>query len=91
MERQAADPHRSLGSPALKNMHLNDSKDVEIGYTLAGAEAFSNFLAPELKSKGKTFRFVYLSGVYANRDPNKKMWLFHDVLTMKVLSCLLES
>ncbi len=84
MQQQAADSHRSLGAPALKSIRLKDSKHAEIGYTLAGAEAFMNFLAPELKSKGKTFRFVYLSGVYANRDPNKKMWLMHDVLTIKV-------
>lgn len=81
---------RSLGSPARKNPDLEDCRKIEIGYTHAAAEAFANSLVPPLKSQGKTFRFVYLSGALAERDTNKKLWFMHDSRTIKVfLPCSL--
>jgi hypothetical protein len=65
-----ADSDRALGSPAHKNPNLEDCRKIEIGYTLAAAEAFTKSLAL-LKAEGKTFRFVYLSGMLANRNPKK--------------------
>jgi len=73
-----------MGSPAHRNPDLEDSRKVEIGYTLAAAEAFTSSLAPALKDEGKTFRFVYLSGMLANRDATKSLWFMKNVRNIKV-------
>jgi hypothetical protein len=78
-----ADSERALGSPAHKNPNLEDCRKIEIGYTLAAAEAFTKSLAP-LKAEGKTFRFVYLSGMLANRDPKKTPWFMPNARNIKV-------
>jgi len=76
---------RALGSPARKSPDLQECKRIEIGYTLAAAEAFAKFLAPPLKARGKSFRFVYLSGMFANREPDKKLLFLQNSRTIKVL------
>jgi len=75
-----------MGSPAHKNPDLEACRKIEIGYTGAAAEAFATSLAPGLKDKGKPFRFVYLSGMLANRDTSKTMWFMHNARTIKVHS-----
>lgn len=72
--------------PAHKNPDLEESKKVEIGFTLTAAKAFTHTLAPVLKERGKTFRFVYLSGMFANRDKDKNLWFLNDVRNIKVSS-----
>jgi hypothetical protein len=79
-----ADSNRALGSPAHKNPNLEDCRKIEIGYTLAAAEAFTKSLAPPLKAEGKTFRFVYLSGMLANRDRKKTPWFMPNARNIKV-------
>ncbi|KUJ24125.1 uncharacterized protein LY89DRAFT_713044 [Mollisia scopiformis] len=74
---------RALGSPAHKNPNLEDCKKIEIGYTHAAAETFSKSLVPSLKSQGKSFRFVYLSGKMAERDTDKKLWFMHNARSIK--------
>jgi hypothetical protein len=81
-----ADPDRALGSPAHKNPNLEDCRKIEIGYTVAAAEAFTKSFAPPLKAKGKTFRFVYLSGMLANRDQKKTPWFMPNSRNIKVCS-----
>ena len=65
-----ADSDRALGSPAHKNPNLEDCRKIEIGYTLAAAEAFTKSLAL-LKAEGKTFRFVYFEW-YAGESESKE-------------------
>jgi hypothetical protein len=75
-----------MGSPAHSHPDLEECRKVEIGHTLAAAEAFTSCLAPALREKGKAFRFVYLSGMLANRDTNKSLWFMHNARTIKVCS-----
>jgi hypothetical protein len=77
-----------MGAPPHKHPDLEACKKVEIGYTCAAAEAFASSLAPPLKEKGKVFRFVYLSGKFANRETDKKMWFLHNSRTNK--ACLVK-
>jgi len=70
----------AMGSPAHKNPDLAASRKIEIDYTLAAASAFSRL--PALKD-GKSFRFVYLSGLGANRDINKTLWFLKNVRNIK--------
>lgn len=72
-----------MGSPAHKSPNLEHSKKVEIEYMLAAAEAFTNSLAPRLKERGKTFRFVLLGGMFSCRDPKKTLWFLHDARMIK--------
>jgi hypothetical protein len=73
-----------MGSPAHKAPSIEESRNVDIRYMLAAAEAFTNTLAPPLKAQGKTFRFVLLSGMLACRDQNKTLWFMDTTRKMKV-------
>jgi hypothetical protein len=79
-----ADSDMALGSPAHKNPDLEDCRKIEIGYTLAATEAVTKSLAPPLKAVGKTFRFVYLSGMLANRDTKQTPWFMPNAKNIKV-------
>ena len=48
----AADTDRALGSPARQNPNLEDCRKIEIGYTVAAAEAFTKSLAPPIEGGG---------------------------------------
>ena len=61
----------SLGSPAKDSTDLVECRKMEVGYTGAAAAAFSQALATPLKEEGKVFRFLYLSGKFAERDVDK--------------------
>jgi hypothetical protein len=74
---------RAMGSPARKNTDLVYCRKVEIECTHAAAEAFSKNLAPQL-SQGKSFRFIYLSGMFAERMAGRRLWFLHDSRTIKV-------
>lgn len=84
--RKPTTSYRAMGSPARKNPDLEDSRKVEIGYTLAAAKAIPQYLAPTLKAEGKKFRFLYLSGWGTNRDKSKKVWFLSDSRNTKVNS-----
>ncbi|KAE8448542.1 hypothetical protein EG329_009423 [Mollisiaceae sp. DMI_Dod_QoI] len=73
----------ALGSPAHKSSNLEECRKIEIGYTHAAAEAFAKSLVPSLKAQGKSFRFVYLSGKFAERETEKHLWFLHDSRTIK--------
>jgi len=75
---------RALGSPARKTPDLELCRSIEIGYSTAAAKAFSEALAPQLKNEKKPFRFLYLSGMLAEREKGKKLWFLHDSRTIKV-------
>jgi hypothetical protein len=72
---------RALGSPAHKNPDLEASRKIEIDYTLTAANAFTRLSG--LKGDGRTFRFVYLSGLGANRDISKSLWFLKNVRNIK--------
>lgn len=73
----------AMGSPAHKNPDLEASRKIEINYTLAAAIALTQSCASALKEQGKTFRFVYLSGMGANRDTSKNLWFLKNVRNIK--------
>lgn len=73
-----------MGAPPSKHPDLELCKKVEIEYTRIAAEAFTSWL-PGLEKDGKSFRFVYLSGMFANRETDKKMWFLNDTRTNKVI------
>lgn len=77
----------SLGLPAKDSNDLVECKKIEVGYTGAAAKAFSQTLAPPLKAEGRVFRFVYLSGQFAERDVDKMRmkWFLYNTRTFKVL------
>ncbi|RQM05865.1 hypothetical protein DH86_00002183 [Scytalidium sp. 3C] len=60
-------------------MHL-----VEVETCHAAARAFCASLAPAMKAKGKKFRFVYVSGMFAARETDQKLWFLHDIRIAKV-------
>ncbi|RFU28373.1 hypothetical protein B7463_g7984, partial [Scytalidium lignicola] len=73
----------SLGIPAGKPGNLETRRKVEVATCHAAAQAFCTSLAPALKDKGKKFRFVYLSGMFAARETDKKLLLMHDIRIAK--------
>ena len=54
--------------------------------THAAAKAFAKSLVHHLplRSEGETFRFMYLSGKFAERDTEKKLWFMQYSRTIKV-------
>ncbi|RDL33175.1 uncharacterized protein BP5553_08614 [Venustampulla echinocandica] len=73
----------ALGAPAFRMSDLEECRKIEIGFTHAAGEAFASSLAPQLKEQGKTFRFVYLSGAWAERDASKKLWFMPQTRMIK--------
>jgi hypothetical protein len=80
-----------MGNPAHKAASLEESRRVDIQYMLAAAEAFTNSLAPPLKTQRKTFRFVLLGGMLACRDQKKTLWFMKDTRMLKAWSLNLLS
>ncbi|KAH8596597.1 hypothetical protein B0O99DRAFT_619422 [Bisporella sp. PMI_857] len=72
----------ALGSPARKNTDMDYCRSVEVGFTRAAASAFAQYLAPQVP-KGKSFRFLYLSGMFAERNPDTKVWFLEDSRRIK--------
>ena len=62
---------------------METAKKVSIDYTIAGAKAFLEVLAPKLPEPQK-FRFVFCSGKYAEWDQNKSLLLLKDTRLIKV-------
>ena len=67
-----------------------DLRRSEIEYTMAAATAFTRELAPMLP-QGKKFRFVYLSGMIAERDQGKRLWYAQDGRRIKVCTFFVAS
>jgi len=75
--------HRAIGSPARKSTDLEKCRSIEIGYSTTAAKAFGESLAPQLEGF-RSFRFVYLSGMFAEREKDKKLWFLADSRNIKV-------
>ena len=69
---------------------LSANRDIDVGYTMAAAKAFTDFLAPRLDD-GKKFRFVYTSGLSAVRDPKKSLWVMPAMRHVRVCDRLSAS
>ena len=66
----------SLGRP-------QGTRESEVEYPMAAINAFVASLAPVLEN-AKKFRFVYLSGMFAETDQEKKLWMAQDPRRFKV-------
>lgn len=76
---------RAMGVPAGKSSgRFDECRQVEIEYTQAAASTFTKVLAPPLEAKGKTFRFVYTSGMFVEQGETKSMWFLKEQRTIKV-------
>ena len=62
---------------------IRDGGRLELDYTMAAATTFTTSLAPML-SKGKKFRFVYLSGMISETDQEKTLWYAQNPRRLKV-------
>ena len=60
-------------------------------YTMAAATAFANSVAPIQSNAAQPFRFVYTSGMLAERDQNTTLWFMSEMRKMRVSHCLLRS
>ncbi|KAL8944133.1 MAG: hypothetical protein Q9216_000638 [Gyalolechia sp. 2 TL-2023] len=61
----------SLG--VARSLSPEQNRKINLDYTINAAKSFTERLAPSLDN-GKKFRFVYLSGMFTERDPNKSLW-----------------
>jgi hypothetical protein len=70
---------RCIGNPPARLAQLTDeeARHSDIGYLLAAAAAFT-------PTDGSPFRFVYTSGLGAERDPSKSIWLIKRGRLLKV-------
>ncbi|KAL2824312.1 hypothetical protein BDW59DRAFT_162650 [Aspergillus cavernicola] len=62
----------TLGIPGASD--LDYYRRVNVGYTMAGVQAFTEHLIPYVKS-GTPFRFLYCSGAATERDQERTLWL----------------
>jgi len=73
----------AIGGRASNFPDIATATKVSVDYTLAAANAFAKSLAPEL-GEGKKFRFVYCSGMWAELDQSKSLWMLGDTRRIKV-------
>ncbi|OAP65343.1 hypothetical protein AYL99_01315 [Fonsecaea erecta] len=59
------------------------ARKVGVDFTLAAADAFVKTICPNLAPQGHRFRFVFCSGMGAEWDQDKKLWLFSDTRKLK--------
>jgi len=67
---------------------MAERRAVEIDYPLAAVTAFAALIALPL---GKRFRFLYLSGMIAERDQMKRLWYMQDARWLKVCDTIVLS
>jgi hypothetical protein len=75
--------NRCLGGHAGKYPSLEIARKVNVDYTIAAANAWVNSFIPRL-SKATKFRFLYVSGIIVERDPDAKLSFLADTRKMKV-------
>lgn len=75
---------RSLGKARMPDMDV--ARKVSIDYTMAAARALKEQLDKDGKSK---FRFVYLSGMAAERDQTKALWFMQEYRRIRVSLAIL--
>jgi hypothetical protein len=77
---------RSLGIARSISPAGESGRTINLDYTLAASKAFEKSLATRLpdQTKGKKFRFVYCSGILAERDQEKSLWFMGEGRKMRV-------
>jgi hypothetical protein len=77
---------RSLGIKKYQSPAGESGRTINLDYTLAAAKAFQKSLAAPLadQRKGNKFRFVYCSGIIAERDQEKSLWFMGEGRKMRV-------
>lgn len=65
----------SLG--VAKALNPEEYRKINISYTITAARTFAEKLGPSL-GDGNKFKFVYLSGFFTERDPNKNLWFVKE-------------
>lgn len=74
----------TLGSADIARSRAEESRRINLDFTLAGASAFATHLAPStLERTNHKFRFVYTSGAMTERDPNTSLWFASDFRKMR--------
>ncbi|KAI9880013.1 MAG: hypothetical protein M1830_005932 [Pleopsidium flavum] len=72
----------AMGGRASAYPDVATATKVNVDYTLAAANAFAKSLVPEL-GDGKKFRFVLCSGMGAEMDQSKSLWMMPDTRRIK--------
>lgn len=62
----------TLGKAVMTDMNL--AREIHVDYPLAAAKAFDTAFGARMPA-GKKFRFIFCSGVLAERDQNKSLWM----------------
>ena len=75
--------NRCLGGKAQDLPDVETARHVGVDFTLAGANAFLDHLAPRLLPR-KKFVFVFCSGKGAEWDQSKSLWIGQDTRRIKV-------
>ncbi|KAL9595348.1 MAG: hypothetical protein Q9219_006502 [cf. Caloplaca sp. 3 TL-2023] len=65
----------SLG--VARSLSPGQNRKINLDYTVTAARTFTELMAPKL-GDGKKFRFVYLSGMMTERDPEKTLWFMKE-------------
>ncbi|KAI9712046.1 MAG: hypothetical protein M1820_001755 [Bogoriella megaspora] len=71
----------SLGKASIPDQEV--ARKVSIDYTMTAAKVFSEAHA-ELSNESRKFRFIYLSGIAAERDQTKKLWFMQEYRRIRV-------
>jgi len=73
--------NRTLGTTPSKATGEN----LDLAYALAAATAFTKSLIPHLPPSSPTFRFVYCSGIFVERDQQKNLWFLQEARRNRVI------
>lgn len=71
----------SLG--VARSLSPEQNRKINLDYTITAARTFAEQFA-EGDGEGKKFRFVYLSGMLTERDPEKKLWFMREARLIRV-------
>ncbi|KAI7184688.1 hypothetical protein KC316_g4469 [Hortaea werneckii] len=66
----------ALGTPLSEGQQHLD-------FLLAAAEAFATHLLPGLRQQGKGFRFVNVSGMFAEKEEGRSLWFLQEVRKLR--------
>lgn len=79
--RNMAYTDRTLGKAVMTDMNL--AREIHVDYPLAAAKAFDTAFGAKMPA-GKKFRFIFCSGVLAERDQNKSLWMAGEYRRIRV-------
>ncbi|ROW10545.1 hypothetical protein VMCG_01954 [Cytospora schulzeri] len=71
----------ALGKPYIPDN--DEARRVHLEYTMAAAKAFTEDAAAQ-EGRVSNFRFIYVSGMAAQRDQTKSLWFMRDYRKIRV-------